>query len=131
MISCHSCGNWTGAYCKLNLICKELEHWTPKEESRTDAQRPSVKVFAIEMEKQLRANDHKGGWGECTPTFLMTELNKNRERLRIAIMAGNLEQVVRRAANVANFAMMLAENEGRLNASTETKDVNTEDTKDS
>jgi len=119
VISCHNCGNWTGAYCKLNLICRELEHWIPKEENRTDAPRPSVKVFAIEMEKQLRTNDHKGTWDDQTAATLVEGLNYNAWHLNNAITAKSYESIIRRAANIANFAMMLAENEGKLNASTE------------
>jgi len=78
--------------------------------------RPLVKVFSEEMEKQLSANEHKGGWKTCSPGFLMDELKRNYERLRWAInRGGDKEEVTKRAANIANFAMMLAENEGKLN----------------
>lgn len=77
--------------------------------------RPLVKAFAKEMEKQLSANEDKRGWKTCSPGFLMDELKRNYEKLRWAInRGGDKEEVTRRAVNIANFAMMLAENEGKL-----------------
>lgn len=39
--------------------------------------RAEVKSFAEEMEKQLRANEHKGGWNDCTARHLLDELHRN------------------------------------------------------
>lgn len=73
--------------------------------------RPEVQKFAEEMEKQLRANEHKGGWEDCDSGFLMSELEKNFNalwRLQPSDKAG----ILRRATNIANFAMMIADNWG-------------------
>ena len=35
--------------------------------------RSEVQKFAEEMEKQLQANEHKGGWKDCTQGQLDTE----------------------------------------------------------
>lgn len=76
--------------------------------------RPIVKSFAMKMEKQLSSNEDKGGWEGTSAGFLLEEIHGNLRRLREAINSGAPEEVIRRAANVANFAMMLAENEGKL-----------------
>jgi len=83
----------------------------------SDAPRPAVKVFAIEMEKQLRANDHKGGWNQSPSMLLLDGLRKNHVKLKWALDRGELTEITRRAANIANFAMMIAENEGKPNTS--------------
>jgi hypothetical protein len=80
--------------------------------------RPEVKRFAEEMERQLQANEHKGGWEDCTICHLIVELRRNSyelERAALRVDAGltsSTPSVVRRAANVANFAMMVADNWG-------------------
>ena len=76
--------------------------------------RPLVKAFAKEMEKQLSANEHKGGWEKSSSVSLLDDLKRNYERLKWSINRGGQEEATRRAANIANFAMMLAENEGKL-----------------
>ena len=80
----------------------------------SDAPRPAVKEFAILMEKQLRANDHKGGWCKCSYGSLMDELYPNYRKLSEAIDSGDLEGIIKRAANVANFAMMISDNARRF-----------------
>jgi hypothetical protein len=85
-----------------------------EDEGESDAPRPIVKAFAKEMEKQLRDNEHKGGWEKCSSRFLMNELSHNYGKLRGALDWGDRKEVIRRSANVANFAMMLSENEGKL-----------------
>jgi len=73
--------------------------------------RPEVKRFAEEMERQLRNNDHKGGWENCDRTFLLNELVKNYKAL---LATGKKENILRRCVNIANFAMMIADNWGGL-----------------
>ena len=78
-----------------------------------DYLRPEVQKFAEEMEKQLRANEHKGGWKDCDKDFLYSELMKNITTLVVALMFNNQEEhITRRCANIANFAMMIADNFG-------------------
>ena len=72
--------------------------------------RPEVKWFAGEMEKQLGANEHKGGWQDCDSSFLLEELHKNYDELFWLTLDDPLEDICRRAANIANFAMMVADN---------------------
>jgi hypothetical protein len=70
--------------------------------------REEVRWFAEEMEKQLRANEHKGGWQDCNPEFLLEELHKNYTELYL-LFPKDTADICRRAANIANFAMMIAD----------------------
>lgn len=77
--------------------------------------RESVLWFAGEMERQLRENDHKGGWMECSPRQLLDRLREELIELHQAVdawacdeMEGASHYVVSEAADVANFAMMIA-----------------------
>ena len=86
---------------------------TRYERGRGTMIRSEVQRFAKEMEKQLQANEHKGGWEDCDSGFLMSELEKNFNalwRLQPSDKAG----ILRRATNIANFAMMIADNWGGL-----------------
>jgi len=79
------------------------KHNLMKEEVRT-----SVVKFSYEMEKQLQANEDKGGWSNCTEQFLRNNLEKN---LRSLTTCNSHSEYRRRCANIANFAMMLHEND--------------------
>lgn len=39
--------------------------------------RPAVRAFAIEMEKRLRENDHKGGWYKIAPWAHVIKASEN------------------------------------------------------
>jgi NTP pyrophosphatase (non-canonical NTP hydrolase) len=70
--------------------------------------------FAGEMERQLRANDHKGGWSRDKQHGLLARLREETQELSAEILAMQERdpyQVVKEAADVANFAMMIADNE--------------------
>ena len=86
--------------------------------------REAVAVFAQEMERKLRENDHKGGWLECEPKWLLKRLRQEAGELERALeifaagdvgdmegerKAAALERIRREAADVANFAMMIAD----------------------
>lgn len=66
--------------------------------------RPEVAEFGLEMEKQLIANEFKGGWENCTHTYLIHQVQKNVHGLMNSISHSEFR---RRCANIANFAMML------------------------
>ncbi|KHF33430.1 hypothetical protein [Paenibacillus sp. USDA918EY] len=72
--------------------------------------RPEVAEFSKQMEKQLQANEHKGGWENYTNQFLRNELEKNFRKL---MRCSSHDEYRRRCANIANFAMMLSENDIR------------------
>lgn len=66
--------------------------------------------FAELMEEQLKRNEYKGGWEQCTTQFLRNELEKN---FRLLMRCSSHEEYRRRCANIANFAMMLSDNDVR------------------
>ena len=94
--------------------------------------RPEVAAFAQLMERELRRNDHKGGWKEEQTSYLSRRCGNELEELRAAIQlqrkewmtgfppvdAGKRDElrvaVGREAADVANFAMMIADVCGAL-----------------
>lgn len=84
--------------------------FTQQLDVRVPRLRKEVARFAVLMEELLRSNEDKGGWGDCTLLFLKNELEKNFRRLR---SCDSHEEFRRRCANIANFAMMLADNDIR------------------
>lgn len=102
------------------------------------ALRPEVRAFALLMEAKLRANDHKGGWKGDTTAALMQRLaeevaelgdaaafgktpawgydgsNRGERRTLEQYVAGIRSEIGREAADVANFAMMIADVCGAL-----------------
>ena len=74
----------------------------------------SVNKFALVMERKLNKNIHKGHWGGCTKQYLMTRLSQEKKELSAALKSGDEKLIAEEAADVANFAMMIAENFGDL-----------------
>jgi NTP pyrophosphatase (non-canonical NTP hydrolase) len=71
--------------------------------------RPVLAWFANEMEKKLGVNDHKSGWEGMTYPQLIRRLRQELGELERAIAKGK-PGVIGEAADVANFAMMIADN---------------------
>ena len=74
--------------------------------------RPEVQSFAVHMENRLRKNDHKGGWKDEDPRWLVTRCFEEWQELRneLALTAAyKPSKVVDEAADVANFAMMISD----------------------
>lgn len=65
--------------------------------------------FSNNMERVLRSNDHKGGWRECSNSYLLMRIIEEIGELMKAIEYGNCS-VVDECVDVANFAMMIADN---------------------
>ena len=79
--------------------------------------RPEVAWFALQMEMKLRKNDHKGGWQDDSLRALLRRLKDELGELHWELIdrahAGhdlNIELVIDEATDVANFAMMIADN---------------------
>jgi len=81
--------------------------------------RASVEWFATSMEVQLRVNDYKGGWKNCDLPFLLRKLEAEFRNLSLEVtLHGNLKTdqrpnhatILRKATDLANFAMMIADN---------------------
>ncbi|WP_398457459.1 hypothetical protein [Sphingomonas albertensis] len=82
--------------------------------------RPEVRAFALLMEKQLKANDHKSGWKDDDPKALIGRLiDETHELIDVANTPATrpraaLKRMGQEAADVANFAMMIADVCGAL-----------------
>lgn len=75
--------------------------------------RKEVMKFASYMENQLAVNEHKGHWHREHQEFLFREMARNVSKLYEALNTDkDKAEVTIRAANIANFAMMIADNEG-------------------
>lgn len=75
--------------------------------------RDELAYFAIEMERKLRANDHKTGWRGLAFPHLLKRLHQETAELERALNATDdpdYRRIVTEAADVANFAMMIANN---------------------
>lgn len=73
--------------------------------------RPEVLGFALLMEAKLRLNDHKRHWSKCADDYLFGRLKDEVEELHIALTFHH--RVIEECVDVANFAMMIADNEAR------------------
>jgi hypothetical protein len=65
--------------------------------------------FAAAMREQMRANSHKGGWEQLEPDACYRRAMQEMVELG-EVLHGHPEQrtrIVREAADVANFLMML------------------------
>lgn len=92
--------------------------------------RPEVLAFAQLMERVLQENDHKGGWKECKPDWLVGRIRGEAMELRDLVRdhrigtAGSThrldyrpsyssptirQEIAREATDVANFCMMIAD----------------------
>ena len=74
--------------------------------------RPEVAAFAQAMEAQLRANDHKPGWKDEDRGDLMERLHDEVGELEVELVYRGSRRpglVLKEAADVANFAMMVAD----------------------
>ena len=87
--------------------------------------RRCVLRFAVEMERKLRANDHKGGWDDDEVEDLLARIPEETAELERAleryysVHTQGPDEVVGEAADVANFAMMVADRIGPSHASLE------------
>ena len=78
-------------------------------ESNNDL-RPALLSFAHLMESQLQRNDYKGGWRVESLQFLFARLTEESYELQASIANKDSADTIRReAADVANFAMMIAD----------------------
>ena len=73
--------------------------------------RPEVQWFAEQMELRLRANDHKDGWEDEEALWLWSRIREEWQELHDALFLTPKSHpaVIREAADVANFAMMIAD----------------------
>jgi len=82
--------------------------------------RDSVKWFASQMERKLKNHDDRPGWEDQSIRWLYERLDEETGELLREInrllenwSKTNIQRVVSEAADVANFAMMIADNADR------------------
>lgn len=85
-----------------------LTQWLTK---NVEQLRSEVQWFAKQMEKRLQENNYEGGWSGESFIYLFARLRDEVQELAdCQTYAPNCpEGFVREAADVANFAMMIAE----------------------
>ena len=76
--------------------------------------REQVQWFAEQMEIKLLENDSKGGWEGCNLYWLVSRINEETKELTRAIdthrdLGDNRKEIIRESADIANFAMMIAD----------------------
>lgn len=72
--------------------------------------RQAITNFSKIMEKKLKDNDHKEGWNTCNNQYLLSRMFEECFELQDAITSKNSNNICYEAADVANFAMMIADN---------------------
>lgn len=73
-----------------------------------------VRWFCDRMYDKLHKNQHKGvSWRTETALWLMERLEDEVGELEVAIDEKNKEEIIKECADVANFAMMIADNARR------------------
>ena len=70
--------------------------------------------FARDMESQLKVNDHKRGWDHTSESYLLGKIQYNLSTLdgKLSKDDRDKHEITIRCANIANYAMMIADNEG-------------------
>jgi len=76
--------------------------------------RPELQWFSKRMEAKLQENDHKAHWYKLHQDYLIHRLYQEAGELWNAIRNEPAENIVKEAADVANFAMMIADNAERM-----------------
>ncbi len=71
--------------------------------------RKEIKQFAYIMETKMMMNEHKGGHQRLRIEELMKLLHQEIRELKGAIDENNYKSVMLECADVANYAMMIAD----------------------
>ena len=72
-----------------------------------------VAIFSDAMKQKLSENEHKGYWDKLSLLELLYLLSNEVEELTDAILVKDETEVMREAADVGNFAMMICTNASR------------------
>lgn len=73
----------------------------------------AVRWFSRRMLTKLRANDHKGGWQNLDRRWLLHRLRQEIAELDRALRRNDPHAIIHESSDVANFAMMIADNTRR------------------
>jgi hypothetical protein len=83
----------------------------PEPELTLDDVREPVKKFAIAMEQRLRKNDWKIPWSTLSRTILLNEIVHQVISVTNGVHARDSKKICKESADIANFAMMMYDNE--------------------
>jgi hypothetical protein len=73
--------------------------------------RDAIVRFSRYMEQKLKINDHKKHWNVCSDQYLLSRLKEEVFELEQEMgKSGSGMDVIQECADVANFAMMIADN---------------------
>jgi hypothetical protein len=89
---------------------QELKDEVAKRLKDTDGIRAEILFLAVEMEKKLAEHPDRPGWRGESNDYLFNRLLIELAELQEAIAFGPEIEIIRESADVANFAMMLADN---------------------
>jgi NTP pyrophosphatase (non-canonical NTP hydrolase) len=81
---------------------KHPRHWVDDHEA--------LQKFGNDMYLKLRENQHKAHWNTVTQQWLLNRCMEELKELQDAVNADDPGEIVREAADVANFALMIADN---------------------
>ncbi len=81
----------------------------PTENTSSDIDE-AVSDFTIHMKHKLLMTRHRSHWSTLDTDLLFDRLREELEELRMAIVHGDRKAIVSEAADVGNFAMMIADN---------------------
>lgn len=98
-------GEYDGEH--FDVACSLVEQLLVEHDA---APRPQVQWFSGEMERVLKENDHKGGWDGMDLLCLLNRLKEETAELADALEADDVSVTIKEAIDVANFAMMIADN---------------------
>jgi len=76
--------------------------------------RPELEWFARRMEDKLFQKDFKGGWQKETYMSLLRGMMLEIVELTEAITEKDSNEIIDEAVDVANYAMMMADNARRM-----------------
>lgn len=96
---------------KLNTLFDDIADSSPKEKEGSDPLQlyeHDIRRFVDAMKYKLRKNAHKGRWENIDHDAALALLEKEVDELREALREGNMVEIMLEAADVANFAMMIA-----------------------
>ena len=67
--------------------------------------------FACNMQQELDNNDNKCGWVHLSPKWIINRIRQETKELEKAIKnKATKRRIISECADIANFAMMLADN---------------------
>lgn len=95
-----------GIYHGMQIVLKKIKSGTFDESPEV---RPELQWFVKQMELKLQENGHKKHWSTLHPDYLIERLYQEASELWEAIGKRDASEIVKEAADVANFAMMIAD----------------------